>query len=145
MQDVIIKHRETMAYTPSFAVKKAAIDSRAKKVNSDIVRTIDIVNLVMMLKKRFANGTLLAPMQFPIRALVASDMPIDKMKSVAETEKIIVKDASSLTPRMPAKMVRISNAHHSAQIIITEGREMHMYSPQPLKASLFIGISATLT
>ena len=47
--------------------------------------TIEIVNFVMMLKKRLANGTLSAPMQLPMTPHVASYIPIGTMKSIAVT------------------------------------------------------------
>ena len=47
--------------------------------------TIEIVNFVMMLKKRLANGTLSAPMQLPMTPHVASYIPKGTMKSIAVT------------------------------------------------------------
>ena len=50
-----------------------------------MVVTIEIVNFVMILKKRLANGTLSAPMQLPMTPHVASCIPKGTMKSIAVT------------------------------------------------------------
>ena len=47
--------------------------------------TIEIVNFVMMLKKRLANGTLSAPMQLPMTPHVASYIPKGTMKFTTAT------------------------------------------------------------
>ena len=65
------------------------------------------VILVINEKKRFAKGTLLAPIQFPVILQVASWMPRGTMKSTQPTVKIIVCAANSLTPSTPARNIRI--------------------------------------
>lgn len=83
-----------MACTPSSAVKNATILLRAKNVMSAMTAATETRNLNVILKNRLAIGTLFAPMQLPIKPLVAYCVPIGTMKSVAETEKIIVREAS---------------------------------------------------
>ncbi len=82
------------------------------------------------------------PIQLPIIAQVASCNPRGTMNRVAVTSIVMTWAASYVTPRVPARMVRISNAHHSLQIITVVGNDTLRYSPQPLNASESIGTRA---
>jgi hypothetical protein len=62
----------TISYMFSSLVKHATIYFLAKKVIDERVMHINVLILNVREKNRFAKGTLLAPMQFPTRALVAS-------------------------------------------------------------------------
>ena len=109
-----------------------------------MTRMVTIVNLVIILKKRLAKGTLFAPMQLPTMPQVAYCIPRVTIKSVAPIMVSTVIEASDVTPRIPDKTMRTSIAHHSAHIMTVEGKATLKYSYQPVNASLVIGVSATL-
>ena len=80
--------------------------------------------------KRLPNRTLLAPISLPMIAQDASDIPKGIMKAYASTLKVITYVAYSLTPITPAKMVKISKAHHSAHSTTVTGTEsLKIFTP----------------
>ena len=72
VKDISIMMGTTISCIYSSAVKNATICHLAKKVIVDRVMHISVLILYIREKKRFARGTLLAPIQFPTRAVVAS-------------------------------------------------------------------------
>ena len=120
------------------------IYSLAKNVIKHMIISVNIVKREVILKKRWARGTLFAPMQLPTMPQVASMIPIGIVISVAQTYAHTVIEANYVTPRMPEINIRNSKAHHYAQTMIVVGMETFRYSHQPVKASLLIGDSAWL-
>ena len=76
-----------------------------------MTRMVAIVNLVIILKKRLAKGTLFAPMQLPTMPQVAYCIPFVTIKRVAPIMVSTVIEASEVTPRIPDKTMRTSIAH----------------------------------
>lgn len=66
------------------------------------------VNLLIILKSRYARGTLLAPIQFPIMPQVAYDMPQGTIHKVIATLLVMTWAASWCTPNVAAITVKIS-------------------------------------
>ena len=71
-------------------MNRLTICLRANIVIRAVKTTKHAVYVMISLKKRFAKGTLLEPIEFPIRAQVASWMPSITMDRVAKTLMLIV-------------------------------------------------------
>lgn len=104
------------------SVNSSTIYCLAKKKLKAKTQMQMIEKTAMILKNLIAWGTSLAPIQFPMRPQLASWMPWATISSVTSRWKNIVYDASSLTPKIPAMIVRASKAQNSEQIIAAEGR-----------------------
>ena len=88
---------------------------------------------------------LLEPIQLPISVHVAYYTPNEVVNKSDMTLKLIVCEASSITPRIPASIAKTSKAHHSAHIIAVAGKDMLRYYPQPRIASLSNGTRICFT
>lgn len=88
---------------------------------------IRVFSLPIREKKRFARGTLLAPMQLPTRVIVAYWTPSGTIQGIVFKDATSTWDACSGTPNVPERTTRISKAHHSAQTITVEGSEISRY------------------
>ena len=106
-----------------------------KKISEATRIVTTSITLLIILKNRLASGTLPTPMQLPMIAQVGYWIPFATIKVNEDMEKMIVLQANSVTPKVPASTVRIPNAHISAQYITVEGSEIFKYSDQPLNDS----------
>ena len=70
-----MKRFEAIYFTSLSVVQRAVIYSLAKKIKNDRPVTINKATSDDTLRNFLARGTLLAPIQFPIRAPEASEVP----------------------------------------------------------------------
>ena len=115
-----------MSISASSSVNTEAIFVRKKNVDIAIVMMSTSEQIVMVRKNFFASGTFYAPMQLPIMPAEAEAMPRGTINRVPILLRKIVVAASSRTPRVPARIVRTSKAHHSEQSIRIEGNPIFM-------------------